>query len=191
MHIFSTVLLLTLFCKLNGKIFKSSLNWDLVHFIFNVVYWYSWIYVHHFMFSYSVNYVFACLFSNFILFLIPFLHYYFKVIPSILFRLLFFITYMLINLDSEKLCIFTLLTSKYTVTNSIHPSLTYMLLLTYILISFLKAHETWLLLYANHCLFKFTKLFTTFWAFHSFLYFRLFIQESLSSCLEYLLQNFL
>ena len=50
---------------------------------------------------------------------------------------------MLINLDSEKLYISTPLTNKYLrIRKAIHPSLTYILLLAYILILFLKAHET-------------------------------------------------
>ena len=50
---------------------------------------------------------------------------------------------VLINLDSEKLYISTPLTNKYLrIRKAIHPSLTYILLLAYILILFLKAHET-------------------------------------------------
>ena len=57
---------------------------------------------------------------------------------------------MLINLDSEKLHIFTLLSNKYLrIPKAIHPSLTYILLLAYILISFLKAHETRTVLYKS------------------------------------------
>lgn len=45
------------------------------------------------------------------------------------------------------MCIFTPLTNKFLrIRNVIHPSLTY-ILLAYILIPFLKAHETWLLFY--------------------------------------------
>lgn len=93
-------------------------------------------------------YVFACCFSSYGFHSCPLSHflYYQKSLLQFFSVANLHITRMLINLDSEKLCIFTPLTNKFLrLRNVIHPSLTYMLLLSYILIPFLKAHETWLL----------------------------------------------
>lgn len=90
-------------------------------------------------------FVFACCFSSYGFHSCPLSHflYYRKSLLQFFSVANLHITRMLINLDSEKLCIFTPLTNKFLrLRNVIHPSLTYMLLLAYILIPFLKAHET-------------------------------------------------